>query len=97
MKTERIVKELEALTEQLGIKVRREAGRFRGGRCIVHGEACLLLNKQHPAEIHLNLLAECLRTLPVDTVFVRPSVRVALEHAWVERGLEAPILTFDDA
>lgn len=97
MKTERIVKELEGITEQLGVRVRREAGRFRGGRCVVHGQPCVLLNKQHPAEVQVAVLAQCLRTLPVDTVFMRPSVRAALEAAWAEQGRETPTLTFDDA
>ena len=82
MKTADVVKELEAAVQQLGVMVRREKGNFRGGYCIRDDEEILMLNKRHPAEIHLSVLAAALKSLPVDTVFLRPAVRRALEDAW---------------
>ena len=84
MRPERIVRELEKVVEQFGIRIRREKGSFRSGRCTVHNQPWLLLNKQHPIEIHVSVLADCLRDLPVETVFLRPTVRAALEAAWSE-------------
>jgi hypothetical protein len=82
MKTADVVKELEAAVQQLGVMVRREKGNFRGGYCIRDEEEILMLNKRHPVEIHLSVLAAALKNLPVDTVFLRPAVRRALEDAW---------------
>ena len=82
MKLQQIVKELEDAARQLGVQVRREKGNFRGGYCVRNDEELLMLNKNHPAEAHLAILAEALRSLPVDTVFLRPAVRRALDDAW---------------
>lgn len=84
MKTEQIVQELEEAVRQFGLPVRREQGRFRGGQCLVNGEALVVLNKRHPPEVHLAVLAEVLRTLPVETIFLRPAVREAMEAAWLQ-------------
>lgn len=82
MKAAQIAKELEEAVGQLGVRVRREKGSFRGGYCIRDGEEILMLNKRHPPEIQVSVLAGALKDLPVDTVFLRPAVREALEDAW---------------
>lgn len=86
MKTKQIVKELEAAVRQLGVKVRVEGGSFRGGYCKRGEEELLVLNKRHPPEMHLAVLAESLRVLPVETIFLRPSVRNALEEMWARHA-----------
>jgi hypothetical protein len=82
MKTAAVVKELEAVVAGLGVRVRRERGAFRGGRCRVGGEDVVVLNRSLPPERHLAVLANCLRDLPHDEVYLRPAVRAALEDAW---------------
>ncbi len=82
MKPDQIVQELEGVARHFGVQVRVEKGRFRGGRCTVEGEAFVVLNKLHPPEVRVAILAESLRDLPLDTVFIRPAVRRALEEAW---------------
>ena len=82
MKTEHIVKALEEVVHQFGMEVRWEKGRFQGGRCTVNGEDLIMLNKHHPPEVHLAILAESLRDLPMDTIFLRPAVREAVEAIW---------------
>jgi hypothetical protein len=85
MKTTAIVKELEEAARMLGVRVRREKGSFRGGYCVRDGEEILMLNRNHPPEVHLAILATALRELPVDSIYVRPAVRVALEETWLQR------------
>ena len=82
MKVEQIVRELEGVARKLGVEVRNERGRFRGGLCSVDDERVIVLNRRQPAEARLAVLAESLRDLPVDTVFMRPAVRQALESSW---------------
>lgn len=79
MKTEHIVKVLEEAAQQFGLEVRWEKGRFRGGRCLINGEEMIILNKHHPPEVHLAILAESMAHLPIDTIFLPPAVREALE------------------
>jgi len=85
MKTHTLVQALEEATEQLGIRVRKEKGSFRGGLCKVGNDQVVMLNKRQPPEQHLAVLAESLRELPIDTIFVKPSVRKALEALWEAR------------
>jgi len=87
MKTDRIVRELEQAARQLGVRVRREKGSFKGGYCIRNGEQILMLNRQHPPEIHVAVLSDALRELPVDTVYLTPAVREAMENAWRQKAL----------
>jgi len=54
----------------------------------------VMLNKRHPPEVHLTVLAESLRDKPVDTIFLRPAVRDALEKAWT-RTETVPADEFD--
>jgi hypothetical protein len=82
MKTEQILKELEDVARRLGIDVRMERGGFRGGLCLIDDEQVIVLNKRQPAESRLAVLAESLKSLPVETVFMRPAVRKALESSW---------------
>jgi hypothetical protein len=96
MKIETIVKELENAARQLGVRVRKEKGSFRGGFCIRNGEEILMLNRQHPPELHLSVLAAALRGLPVDTVYLTPAVREALENAWTKSAI-VEFDTEDDA
>lgn len=82
MKTEHIVAELEEAVRRLGYEVRHEQGRFQGGRCTVNGEALIVLNRRHPPEAQLAVLAESLRDLPIGNIFLRPAVREAVEALW---------------
>ncbi len=86
MKPQQIVKAMEEAVQQLGVEVRHERGNFRGGLCTVGDETFVVLNKRRPVEAHLAILAEALRTLPVDEVYLRPAVRDAIEEAWAARA-----------
>jgi hypothetical protein len=86
MKAQQLVKELEQAARQLGLRVRFEKGRFRGGRCTIDDEEQIVLNRHHPSEIHVSILAECLRDQPVETIYLKPAVRQALEEQWQRRG-----------
>ncbi|NND71137.1 MAG: hypothetical protein HKN43_06130 [Rhodothermales bacterium] len=85
MKTAQIVSELIEVSQQLGLNVRIERGNFRGGYCILSEDSIIVLNKRHPPEIHLSVLADILRGKPVDTVYIKPAVRNALQRSWEAR------------
>ncbi|MEM1054448.1 MAG: hypothetical protein AAGI52_02900 [Bacteroidota bacterium] len=82
MKPASVIRELEDALRKLSVRVRRERGSFRGGLCTVAGREVVVLNKLHPPEAQLVVLAEALRTLPHDQLYLRPAVRVALADAW---------------
>lgn len=69
---------LEDVAQRLGLAIRWEAGHFRGGRCTVNGEDVIILNRHHPVDTHLVVLARCLQECPLESVYIRPSVREAI-------------------
>jgi hypothetical protein len=81
MDTTAVIEELEDVAHRLGIEVRSEAGNFRGGRCVVDGEEIIMLNEHDLPETQLVVLAEALRDAPLDTIYLKPAVRRALEEA----------------
>ena len=87
MKPATVVAAFEDALRQLDVRVRRERGPFRGGRCLVAGRDVVVLNKLHPPEAQALVLAGALRELPHDTLYLRPAVRSALDEAW--RDLDA--------
>ncbi|NNE45107.1 MAG: hypothetical protein HKN37_00445 [Rhodothermales bacterium] len=86
MKAEQILRELEDVARRLGVDVRIERGGFRGGLCLIDEEQVIVLNKRQPVESRLAILAQSLKSLPVDTVFMRPAVREALESSWKDQN-----------
>lgn len=92
MKTQQVVRELELAAQQLGVQVRHEKGAFRGGLCSVEGRLVIVLNRRHTPEAHLVLLAESLRALPIETIYLKPAVREALEETWSRSGRSADAL-----
>jgi hypothetical protein len=84
MNTTTIIEELEEVAARLGFEVRIEKGNFRGGRCIMDEEELIMLNKRHQPETQLVVMAEALRDAPLDTIYLKPAVRQALEDTWAQ-------------
>ncbi|MFV1981302.1 MAG: hypothetical protein ACC655_09135 [Rhodothermia bacterium] len=95
MKPAQLILELEAELTKMGIRVRREKGNFKGGWCVVNEEECLMINKRQSAEIQFSVLAEAIRSLPLDSVYIKPNLRSALEDQWA-RQPQNPISESDD-
>lgn len=89
MNTTAILEELEDVAQRLGLEVRVEKGNFRGGRCVVEDEEIIMLNKHHLPETRLVVLAEALKEAPLDTIYLKPAVRRALEEAWADAGISS--------
>lgn len=84
MNTDAIIEELKGVAGRLGVEVRAEPGNFYGGRCVVEGEEIIMLNENDLPERRLVVLAEALREAPLDTIYLKPAVRRALEEAWAD-------------
>ena len=85
MKPPAAVAAFEDALRQLGVRVRRERGGFRGGLCTVDGAPHVVVNKLHPPEAQAVVLAGALREHGgVDALYLRPAVRAALEDAWAQ-------------
>jgi hypothetical protein len=97
VKAEHVARALAEAVEALGVRVRYDRGAFRGGRARVGDEEVVVLNRRLPVETHVMVLAEALRELPADGLYLRPAVRAALEDAWAAadagQSADAPDVT----
>jgi hypothetical protein len=82
MKPEKLILEFEELVQQLGYRLRKERGNFRGDNCVLDGEKIIMLNKNQPVEIHLATLARFIMAQKHDELFIKPAVRKELEALW---------------
>ncbi len=100
MKPEKFFLELEEITEQLGYKVRKERGSFRGGFCVVSGTRLVMINKNHPPDVQAGFLARFLKDQQLDDIFMKPATRRELENKWAEFELSerknADLFTTED-
>ncbi|MDI6804464.1 MAG: hypothetical protein QME58_11575 [Bacteroidota bacterium] len=74
-----LIKELEELATQLGIKIRYEKGNFEGGYCILKEQKILVVNKKLFDNRKTSVLAQGIAEIGIDDVFVKPIVRQYIE------------------
>lgn len=82
MKPETLLTELEEITEKLGYRIRRERGRFLGNSCVLEGDRMVMINKNHPAEFNIGMLARFLGEQDLETMHIKPAVRKELDAFW---------------
>ena len=76
---------LEELAIRLGIELRYEnlgqtGFRSMGGLCKVAGKPLILLNSRDPRRQKIRVLAESLKKLDMEGIFIPPAVRRVLER-----------------
>ena len=75
-----IHRELEAVTEQLGVEIRvADLEGCRGGICRLGEKRFLLVDASLSLAERIRLMLEEIVNLPLETVFVRPQLRELLE------------------
>ena len=84
MKPEQIYQELKELAEKLNIHVSEENLRqtrvkAQSGLCKVKGQHRFIMDKHKSIHDKIELLAECLSTMPHEEMFVVPVVRELLK------------------
>ncbi len=88
MKANQLIKELEELVEQLGYRIRKERGSFRGSSCVLEGDKIVVLNKNHPVEFNIGVLVKLLAEKDLNDVYIKPALRKKIEKMWKKRGLK---------
>ena len=80
MDNEAVHRELEAVTEQLGVEIRvADLEGSRGGICRLGEKRFLLVDSSLSLSERVRLMLDEIVSLPHETVFVRPQVRELLE------------------
>lgn len=76
---EQLLEELREACEHLGYRLRFEKGDFSGGACILREERLLIVNKRFGIERKLTTIARALGELGVETMYLKPAVRMFIE------------------
>lgn len=86
MKPDALVRDLDRLARAVGLTVRMERGRFRGGPCRLDDTRVVVLNRNHPPEMNAALLADALVGADLDGLFVPPVLRRMIDEAAARRA-----------
>ncbi|MEX0928161.1 MAG: hypothetical protein WDZ53_02070, partial [Balneolales bacterium] len=78
------------ITEKLGFRIRREKGRFVGNSCVLEGDRIVMLNRNHPTEFNIGMLARFLGDQDLETMHIKPAVRKELEAFWIKSNFSRP-------
>jgi len=79
-RAERLVRELEAIVENLFPEVRRETGRFQSGVCTLHGRTVLFINNSQTADERIVALASAIARCNINGIYLKPAIRAEIER-----------------
>lgn len=79
MTVEEVFPELEALAEEMGVRIRYEKGDFDGGYCILRDERIIVVNRKLNVNRKVSVISQGLNQLGLDNVFIKPVVRLCIE------------------
>jgi hypothetical protein len=89
-----VFNEMIEIAKKIGITVRKENGKFKGGTCIINEEEVILINNSIPIESKTRMLANCLSNYKIEDVFMKPMVRDYIENEQFERENQNPLNDF---
>jgi len=86
MKPTQLYQHLKELSAKLDITVAEQNMRVTGvnaksGLCIVKDQKMFIMDKHLNVREKLETLAECLRSLPLDDIYVMPAIRKYLDRS----------------
>ena len=79
MKSEKLLEELEILTEKLGLDLRYEKGDFQGDLCFIKEEGVIIVQKSISVERKIAVLSKGLTRVDLANVYILPELRKLLE------------------
>jgi hypothetical protein len=90
MEPDELLDELQHLAEKLQVLVRVESTGGRVGRCLLHGQLIIILDKYLSQRDRIEGLAQMLADLDYEAIFIPELVRDLL-HSRRERGRQLPL------
>lgn len=88
MKRRQLYRHLVEIAQKAGIRVveqnlRATGVNARSGLCRIRGEPVFIMDKHLAVNEKIEILAGCLRELPLDEIYIVPAIRNLLEHGSV--------------
>ncbi|ROL59658.1 hypothetical protein D9V86_10425 [Bacteroidetes/Chlorobi group bacterium ChocPot_Mid] len=85
MKLNEVYDEMLDIAKKIGVTVRKENGKFKGGNCTINNEEVILINNSIPLETRTSILAKCLTNYSINNIFMKPAVRDYIEQEQYKR------------
>ena len=92
MTQELILQGFENLIQNLSYGLRYENGDFIGGLCKFRNHGVFIINKSLPVDRKITLIAEELKRINLERVYIRPALREIIEkskqgdnHSWRDK------------
>lgn len=85
MKINEVYEEMIEIAKKIGVSVRKESGKFKGGYCTINNQDIIIINSSIPLETRTSLLAKCLSNCSIQDVFMKPAVRDYIEKEQFKR------------
>ncbi|MGE4266569.1 MAG: hypothetical protein AB7F25_03970 [Deferribacterales bacterium] len=79
-KVDTLLAELEALAQQLDIRLRYESTRAKGGLCQVDGKFQFILDRKASKDFRLLILARAIKTFDLSNMYISPKLREYLDE-----------------
>ena len=79
MKSEKLLEELELLSEKLGLELRYEKGDFQGDLCYIKEEGVIIVQKSIGVERKIAVLSKGLTRVDLGNVYILPELRKLLD------------------
>jgi len=79
---------MEGIAKKVGYTIRWDKGQFQGGSCTLVGNKLIVLNRHHPTEVHLGILARILKDVPLQEISMQKEMRNRIEFFIQQRSSE---------
>lgn len=79
----KLLRELEEVADKLFDEVRKDAGSFETGACIVNGRKLLLINTYQSTDERVAALAREIARIGADRLYLKPALREEIER-WAD-------------
>ena len=80
MKIKDIYHELADIAKQSGVIIRKEAGAFKSGYCLVEEKKIIVLNRMASIEYMSKIIALGLNYLEIDQQYLKPAIREFIDN-----------------
>lgn len=80
MTQELVLQGFETLIQNLSIELRYEKGDFTGGLCRIGQKDVFIINNKLPIDNKINLIADELKRLNLEQIYIRPALREIIKN-----------------
>jgi len=80
MKIKDLYQELIDLAKQSGVIIRKEAGTFKSGYCLVEDKKIIVLNRMASIEYMSKIIALGLNYFEIDQQYLKPAIREYIDN-----------------